>query len=141
MNAYHLLFRTNRFNLSKAQKHFVNPSCFGDDLAAWLQEKLLEQGIQTSAPAREDWGRYLKASYGKNSYFLAMNGNSVSSASDDGEWRIIVEKKRSLWERMSGKGKIASDDRMLQTIEDILAQQPDFQDLRREADGPSLSVG
>jgi len=32
-----LLFETERFNSSEAGAHFINPNCFGEDLAAWLR--------------------------------------------------------------------------------------------------------
>src|ERR1700683_2257094 len=96
MNAHHLLFKTDRFNLSKVGEHFINPCCFGEDLAVWLQGILVERGIQTSAPGQEDWGWHLKARLGNDSYFLAMSGNSENGATDFGEWRIMVGKKRSL---------------------------------------------
>ena len=45
MNARDILFRTKRFNLSTAKEYFINPDCFGEDLAAWLRDKLTERGI------------------------------------------------------------------------------------------------
>jgi len=33
-----------RFNLSTAKEYFINPDCFGEDLAAWLRDKLTERG-------------------------------------------------------------------------------------------------
>ena len=132
MNAFHLLFKTDRFNLSRVGKHFINPCCFGEDLAAWLQGQLLEQGVQASAPGQEDWGWYVRAKNGNDSYLLCMSGNSENETTDFGKWRIIVVKKRSLWKRVSGGGKIAADDAMLNMIEGILAKQLDFQDLHRE---------
>jgi hypothetical protein len=49
MNALHILSRTNRFNLSKVGAHFVDPCCFGEDLAAWLS--LCEWPASNSSPA------------------------------------------------------------------------------------------
>jgi hypothetical protein len=63
-----------------------------------------------------------------------MSGNSDDGATNDGEWRIIIEKRRSIWDRITGKGKITEEDRMLALVEDILANQPDFHDVRRAAD-------
>lgn len=40
-----ILFDTNRFNLSEVKEHFINPGCFGEDLAVWLRAKLIERGI------------------------------------------------------------------------------------------------
>jgi hypothetical protein len=46
-----LLFETDRFNLSEVGDHFINPTCFGEDLAAWLRTKLIEQGVEAGEPA------------------------------------------------------------------------------------------
>jgi hypothetical protein len=134
MNTRDLLFRTNRFNLSSVHPHFINPCCFGEDLAAWLRGKLSERGIAASQPFQEDWGWELPTDFAGNSYYLGMSGNSGDGATDNGEWRIIIEKRRSIWDRITGKGKITEEDRMLALVEDILANQPDFHDVRRAAD-------
>ena len=57
MNALRILFKTNRFNLSKVGEHFINPCCFGEDLAAWLRIKLSERDVEVREPYQEDWGR------------------------------------------------------------------------------------
>jgi hypothetical protein len=111
MNSLDILFKTSRFNLSKVGEHFINPCCFGEDLAAWLRTKLSDRSIEVRQPYQEDWGWELPAKQGSDSYYLCMSGNSDNSANkDEGEWRIIVEKRRSIWHRVSGVGKIAADD-------------------------------
>jgi hypothetical protein len=131
MNAYHLLLTTDRFNLSKVQPNFINPCCFGEDFAAWLKGRLGERGIEVSGPGQEDWGWYLKARSGGASYFLAISGNSDDGAINRGEWRVIFVKRRSVWDRITKKGKIVSDDKVLKVLEEILLGQPDFQHVRR----------
>jgi hypothetical protein len=73
MNARDILFKTSRLNLSKIGGHFINPSCFGEDLAGWLRIKLADNGVEVSLPGQEDWGWYLRATYDGDSYFLGMN--------------------------------------------------------------------
>ncbi|HXQ27077.1 MAG TPA: hypothetical protein VN822_11760 [Candidatus Acidoferrales bacterium] len=136
MNARHLLFRTGRFNLSKVHEHFINPCCFGEDLAAWLRSRLAERDIHASEPGQEDWGWYLDVKHGNDLYYLCVGGNSDGGVNrDEGEWRIIVEKSRSIWDRMTGKGKITENDPMLDVVRKILQDQADFRDLRLETDG------
>lgn len=134
MNAQSVLFKTRRFNLSVVKEHFINRCCFGEDLASWLGTKLVAKGIKVSAPGQEDWGWYLRATCGQDSYLLGMNGNfdRNGTAADEGEWRIIVEKKRSVWQRVARRGRIADGDPMVTTIEDILRSDPEFRDLRLE---------
>jgi len=76
----------------------------------------------------------LKSRLEKDAYFLAISGNSDDDSSDGGEWRIIVKKSRSLWDRVRGTGKIACDDAVLRTIEGILSGENDFQSVHREED-------
>src|SRR5438132_147920 len=134
MNALDILFKTNRFNLSKVGEHFINPCCFGEDLAAWLRIKLVDKNIEVFEPYQEDWGWELPAKHGSDSYYLCMSGNSDGSSTneDEGEWRIIVEKRRSIWQRLRGDGKIAADDRMARIIEEILSGEPAVRGVHRE---------
>jgi len=132
MNAIHILFRSNRFNLSKVGEHFINPCCFGEDLAAWLRPKLAEKQIQTAPHYQEDWGWELPAKTGTHSYYLCMSGNADDPGNDQGEWRIIVEKRRSTWERLTNEGKIVAHDPVVTVVEQILFSEPAIKNVRRE---------
>ena len=76
----------------------------------------------------------LPAKYKNSSYYLCIGGNSHESASnkDDGEWRIIIEKRRSIAQRITGKGKITENDGIMELIEDILVGEPDIRNIHRE---------
>ncbi|MGB2663158.1 MAG: hypothetical protein WAK48_04085 [Candidatus Acidiferrum sp.] len=134
MNARHILFRTIRFNVSITKEHFINPDCFGEDLAAWLRDKLIDRGSDVSELGQEDWGWYLRVRRKKESYFLGMNGIPIGTdgnQKDFGEWRIIVKKNRSVGQWLGNKGKISADDGMLVLIEEILRAEPDFADVHQ----------
>jgi hypothetical protein len=48
-------FKSSAFNMSEPREYFINPSCFGDDLAKWLAEQLRSNGHQASeVPGQED---------------------------------------------------------------------------------------
>jgi hypothetical protein len=134
MNARDILFKTSRFNMSKIGGHFINPCCFGEDLAAWLRIKLADNGVEVGPPGQEDWGWYLQAKYDGNAYFLGMSGKAEENPTNvnDGEWRIIIKKNLSIWRRLSGMGKIATDDAMLTLVEQILRSESDFRNVHRE---------
>jgi hypothetical protein len=124
MNALSILFRTSLFNLSKVHEHFINPCCFGEDLADWFGDRLTPKGVQTSTPYQEDWGWELPVKLGADSYYLCMSGNADRPGNNEGEWRIIVQKRRSIWERLTGRGKITVDDPLLKLLEQILSREP-----------------
>jgi len=132
MNALHILFRTGQFNLSKAGEHFINPCCFGEDLAAWLRIRLADKHVEVRIPYQEDWGWELPVKHDGHCYYLCMSGNADHSETNQGEWRIIVEQRRSMWQRVTGEGRITPDDAMVRLIEEILSGDPSLTDLRRE---------
>lgn len=134
MNSLDILFRSSRFNLSRVGEHFINPCCFGEDLAAWLTSKLAAKNVEAANPYQEDWGWELPANWGNDTYYLCMSGNADNSGApeDEGEWRIIVEKRRSLWQRLTGKGRIVAGDPLVHLIEEILSSEPAIRDVHRE---------
>ena len=130
-----LLFESDRFNLSEVKPHFINPICFGEDVAAWLRSKLIERGIATIAPDQEDWGWYIEAAFNQSNYFLGIGGNAEESGSDpnQGEWRIMVEKKRSLADKLFQRNVVSTDDPMFRLIAEIIYAEPDFKNARVDA--------
>ena len=135
MNAVDILFRTRRFNLSKVGEHFINPCCFGEDLADWLRLRLEERNVVADDPNQEDWGWGLPVTNGRDSYYLGVSGNADPSGTnaDEGEWRIIVQKRRSIWQRLAGKGHIVAGDELVGLIEHILCNQSGITNVHRAA--------
>jgi hypothetical protein len=134
MNSLDVMFTTSRFNLSDVKEHFINPCCFGEDVAAWIRQPLETKGWTLDEPGQEDWGWYAEAKSGDQSYVLNIGGNSSEDSSQPniGEWRIAVEKKQSFKEKLTGKGKMEKDDPLLTAVLDICRSQPDFSDVRIE---------
>ena len=131
MNALHIVFKTGCFNLSQVKDHFINPCCFGEDLAAWLRARLTEEDVETREPYQEDWGWELPVQHGHNAYYLCLSGNSEAHQNlDYGEWRIIVEKRRTLWQHLCGKGKITAADPMLILLQRMLSAESAIRDVR-----------
>jgi len=135
MNALDILFETSRFNLSKVGEHFINPCCFGEDLASWLRTKLGDEHVEAAQPYQEDWGWELPVTHGSDAYYLCMSGNPSDSGTnkDDGEWRIIVQKRQSIWQRLTGKRKITADDPLVRLIEGIPSGEAAIRNVRRES--------
>lgn len=50
-------FESTAFNLAEPKNCFINPCCFGDDLAKWLIGELRKHGLETDdEPSQEDFG-------------------------------------------------------------------------------------
>ena len=57
------VFESRAFNHTEPKEYFINPCCFGDDLARWLMEELAQQGIGVDdEPGQEDFGWYFEFS-------------------------------------------------------------------------------
>jgi hypothetical protein len=127
-----ILFDTDRFNLSVTKEHFINPCCFGEDLAAWLRSKLVENSIPPLDPGQEDRGWYIESTLGDASYFIGVGGAANESAANpnEGEWRIMVEKHRSIWDKLKGKNKTSRSDPIFAIIREILKRESDFKNVR-----------
>jgi hypothetical protein len=54
----HVTIVTKLFNIEEEKDYFFNPTCFGDDLAQWLIERLDKQkpAEVDLEPIQEDWG-------------------------------------------------------------------------------------
>src|SRR5262249_50500858 len=122
---YDLLFVSDRFNLSQPKDYFINDCCYGDDLARWLVERLLRRGVLASQPGQEDWGWYFEAPYQGANYFVGVGGNADDehAPSNRGEWRLIVEKRRTLWEKLKKVNRLADDDTFIQLLKSIVVDE------------------
>jgi hypothetical protein len=129
-----ILVRSDRFNLSEVKDHFINPCCFGEDLAAWLQGKLMERNVDAKGPGQEDWGWYLEVFFQGATYFLGVGGNSEEDPNrpNYGEWRLMVEKNRSLFEKLLGKNKFTEDDDLVRLTLEIIKTEPGFESVKVE---------
>jgi hypothetical protein len=124
-----LLFTTDRFNLSQPRAYFINECCYGDDAARWFVEQLRARGLAVTDPGQEDWGWYFDTEFRGASYFVGVGGNSDTETSrpDRGEWRLMVEKHRTLWEKLTAANKLEEHDPFIALLRDVLASEPSLQ--------------
>jgi hypothetical protein len=129
-----VLFTTSRFNLSEVKEHFINPCCFGEDVAAWIRKPLEAKGWATQEPGQEDWGWYVDVRLDDQSYTLSIGGNATedSVTPNLGEWRIGVQKHLSIKEKFTGKNAFTKDDPLFTQVLEICRSQPDFDDINIE---------
>lgn len=126
---FDVLFRSKRFNLSKHRDDFINPCCFGDDVAQWLISQFRALGLQASEPDQEDWGWYFGVEYQSVRYFVGVGGiaDDEPAPKNQGEWRIIVEKHRTLWQKLARTNLMTDTDPLVQLLEKFIAAEPDLQ--------------
>lgn len=71
-----ITIETDAFEHREVKPHFINPCCFGEDLAAWLRRELsplADAGFRFSDPIQEDYGWGFWATRGKDSFWVAFS--------------------------------------------------------------------
>jgi len=125
------LFSSGRFNLSNVAAHFNNDCCFGEDLLAWLREKVAAAGYTADEPYQEDWGWEIQFRRDSQRYFVGATGISHQDPvrPDYGEWRVFVEQHRSFKDRLLRR---THDNQLQAEIERLLAAETEFVNVRRD---------
>jgi hypothetical protein len=126
---FDLIFSTDRFNLSEPREYFINDCCYGDDAARWLVEQLRARGLTVTEPGQEDWGWYFDAHSDGAAYFVGVGGNSDNeiARSNRGEWRLMIQKHRTLWEKLSGASRLTDHDSFIALLKEIVSSEPGLQ--------------
>ena len=84
---------TDLFNHREVKPHFINPCCFGEDFAAWLNEQLADlpgAGFELSDIIQEDYGWGLWATKGKDPFWIAIGFCGEGPTDEPGEWNVSV---------------------------------------------------
>jgi hypothetical protein len=124
-----LIFCSDRFNLSQPRDYFINECCYGDDVAGWLAERLRLRGFEVSEPGQEDWGWYCYVRCGDTSYFVGVGGmpGEERASRNLGQWRLMVEKRRSLRDRLTRTNLfVADEDLFVEALKEIVIAEPDL---------------
>jgi hypothetical protein len=123
-------FESTAFNLAEPKDYFINPCCFGDDVAKWLIGELRKQGLETDEkPGQEDFGWYL--------YFKATGidhtfvvGHRPSGETEAGTWIGWLERSRGLIGSLFGGRKRGIHISAAEAVHGILSSSPLIRDVR-----------
>lgn len=89
-------FETSAFNTSEPKEYFINPCCFGDDLAKWLITALRKAGFQTDdEPGQEDFGWYFDFNVPEGPHCVIV-GFRPEDPEPNGCWIAWLERSRGL---------------------------------------------
>lgn len=86
----HVSFTTNLFENKEPPPHFINPICFGEDLTAWLIEKIRLTVPEISAAIQEDYGWGFWATIDGATYWTAIAINEETIGQAVAEWYITI---------------------------------------------------
>lgn len=124
-----LAFQSDAFNTTTTKEYFINPECYGDDVARWLISKLRANGYATDAqPGQEDFGWYLRFEI-QGVKHNAVVGYRPDSRDGAGEWICWIERSAGLVGTAFGKRKQVMPE-AVEAISRILSDSPEVFALR-----------
>lgn len=116
-------FRSSAFNTSEAKPYFINPCCFGDDVANWLAAGLRRDGHEAGETGQEDFGWYFNFRVGGVAHCL-VTGYRPGDDSNKGEWIGWLERSRTFFR---GRGITPE---AAQAVHNVLAGSQQVTDIR-----------
>ena len=122
-------FLSTHFNTSVPKDYFINPGCYGDDLAEWLIARLNASAIATSAkPGQEDYGWYLTFVLDGTEYCVVVGFQPNDSESGDC-WIGWVERHVGFFGSILGGRKRGISPDAIALLDRVLRSSPEVRDL------------
>jgi hypothetical protein len=120
-------FRSSAFNTSEVKSYFINPCCFGDDLATWMMARLRAAGVQTNdQPRQEDFGWYFEFEVPAGKHCCVLG---YREGDPEGQWRLWLERSRGFLGSILGMRKRNIDAAAVQAVQDILTKALEIREL------------
>ena len=124
-------FKSPVFNMTEPRSYFINPCCFGDDVAKWLLRELQSRGLEADTePGQEDFGWYFNFQVDGMPHTFVI-GHRPGDESTEGTWIGWIEGRSGLlgslllWARSRGISPVAP-----QTLHLVLSSSPQIRDVR-----------
>jgi len=119
-------FKSSAFNTSEHREYFINPGCFGDDVARWFAQQLRSKGHQAAdEPGQEDFGWYLIFKVANVSHCLV-----VGYRPDDAAWIGWLERDRGLVGSLLRRRSRDIQPAAVVAIHEILSGSPQIRDVK-----------
>ena len=123
-------FESKAFNMAEPKDYFINPHCYGDDVANWLIDELRKQGVEPDdKPGQEDFGWYLNFRIGGFGHCFVI-GHRPNGENEPGRWIGWIERSRGFLGSLSGGRKRGIHPSASETINRILSSSPLVRDVR-----------
>jgi len=123
-------FKSNVFNTSVEKDYFLNPGCFGDDVARWLISQLQASGYAAEERlGQEDFGWFFSFEAARTKHDVVI-GYRPDADHREGEWLCWIERKAGLVGSMLGTRKRVEPEAIL-AVHQILSSSPSISSVRQ----------
>jgi len=121
-------FKSSAFNTAETRPYFINPECYGDDLAKWMMARLRAAGYQTAdEPGQEDFGWYFDFVVPAGTHCVVLG---YQHDDPEGQWILTLERSRGLIGSVLGRRNKGIDEEAVQAITGVLAGASEIRDLQ-----------
>lgn len=126
--AHTLRVTTDRFEATIPGENFINPRCFGEDLARWLQTRLTERGHNVSDPIQEDFGWVMLAKVAHRKFTINVGIMDESIGQILADWCIAVAYEKPLNPIRTWFKPLPTEslNALFQEVRTALESEPDF---------------
>ena len=123
-----LWITTDKFEATTPGPHFINPNCFGEDFAHWLQKQFTEHGIVISEPTQEDWGWVLIATADAYNFTVSIGVMDETIGNVPATWRVGVsyEKGMNSFSKWFKAPPVETLELLFQKLQTIVDAEPQF---------------
>lgn len=125
-----LTFKSAAFNTTEPRDYFINPGCFGDDVAKWLIGELRSRDVKTDdRPGQEDFGWYLNFQVAGIGHTFVI-GCRPADKHGDATWIGFLERRRGLIGSLFGGRKRGIDPSAVETLHHVFSTSAQISDVR-----------
>ena len=125
----HVTFLSDAFNRTEEKENFINPCCFGEDLARWVIPRFTDTRLKIDPePCQEDWGWEVFVTCDGKGFFIGIGQYEL----DGGElgWLCFVESRLPFYKKWVGATDDSERQRVCAAFHSVLASAPKIRDIR-----------
>ena len=123
-------FKSSAFNTTASKDYFINPGCFGDDVAKWFMAELRTKGIETDKePGQEDFGWYFNFALPEGKHCLVI-GFRPGDDKEEGTWIGWLERACGFVGSLLGGRKRGISTSAVGAIQKVLSGSSKIRDIR-----------
>ncbi len=121
----HVTFVTDAFEMETPKENFINPCCFGEDCANWLQNRLKESGLEANEVFQEDWGWCFFVKINQYNFWIG-----IGLVDDEKTWMVFSESGLGRIKRWLGHTNSSEQQTLSVTIDEALKSSSHIKDIK-----------